>query len=202
MNASWTKSTWTAWSVMTFLAIAVAAYGAVAAFLSLDGSLPSMTHHYPDRPTAAALHFGVGGLALILGPWQFLPALRRKAPTAHRWTGRLYVLCCLVSGCAALVLSQQTHTGLNSQIGFVLLATLWRITTLIGLRRSYDRDFVAHRQWMIRSFALTLAAVTLRFDLPLSQALEIPFHVAYPIISYACWVPNILIAEWFVRRWP
>ncbi len=187
---------------MTFLAIAVAAYGAVAAFLSLDGSLPSMTHHFPERMAAAALHFGIGGLALILGPWQFLPALRRKAPAAHRWTGRLYVLCCLVSGCAALVLSSQTITGLNSQIGFVLLATFWLITTLIGWRRARERDFVAHRQWMIRSYALTLAAVTLRFYLPLSQALEIPFQIAYPIISYACWVPNILVAEWFVRRWP
>ncbi len=186
--------------MMTFLAIGVATYGAVAAFLSLDGSLPSMTHHYPDRTTAAALHFGIGGLALILGPWQFLPALRRKAPAAHRWTGRLYVLSCLVSGCAALVLAQQTHTGLNSQIGFVLLATLWLITTLIGWKRARERDFAAHRRSMIRSFALTLAAVTLRFYLPLSQVLEIPFHVAYPIISYACWVPNVLIAEWMIRR--
>ena len=200
MAATWTKSTWTGWSVMTFLSIAVAGYGAVAAFLSLDGSLPSMTHHIPERATAAALHFGIGGLALILGPWQFLPALRRKVPVVHRWVGRLYVLSCLVSGCAALVLSRQTITGLDSQIGFVLLATLWLITTLIGWKRARDRDFVAHRQWMIRSFALTLAAVTLRFYLPLSQVLEIPFQVAYPIISYACWVPNILVAEWMIRR--
>ena len=202
MAASWTKTTWAGWSVMTFLAIGVAAYGALAAFLSLDGNLPSMMHHFPERTTAAALHFGIGGLALLLGPWQFLPALRRKAPAVHRWFGRLYVLSCLVSGCAALILSQQTHTGLNSQVGFVLLATLWLITTLIGWKRARTREFTAHRQWMIRSYALTLAAVTLRFYLPGSQILEIPFEIAYPIISYACWVPNILVAEWFVRRWP
>ena len=202
MAASWTKSTWAGWSLMTLLAIGVAAYGAVAAFFSLDGSLPSMTHHFPERTTAAALHFGIGGLALILGPWQFLPALRRKVPALHRWAGRLYVLSCLVSGCAALVLSSQTITGLNSQVGFVLLATLWLITTLIGWKRARERDFATHRRWMIRSFALTLAAVTLRFYLPASQILEIPFEIAYPVISYACWVPNALVAEWFVRRWP
>ena len=200
MAASWTKTTWAGWSVMTLLALGVAAYGAVAAFLSLDGNLPSMTHHFPDRTKAAALHFGVGGLALVLGPWQFLPALRRKVPAVHRWIGRTYVLSCLVSGCAALVLSQQTHTGLDSQVGFVLLAMLWLITTLIGFRRAWDREFRAHREWMIRSFALTLAAVTLRFYLPSSQALGIPFETAYPVIAYACWVPNILIAEWMVRR--
>ena len=53
---------------------------------------------------------------------------------------------------------------------------------------------------MIRSYALTLAAVTLRIYLPLSQVSQIPFEVAYPIIAYACWVPNILIAEWMIRR--
>ena len=200
MTPSWTKSTWAGWSVMTFLAIGVAGYGAVAAFLSLDGSLPSMTHHFPNRTTAAAMHFGIGGLALILGPWQFLPALRQKLPAVHRWTGRVYILACLTSGAAALVLAQQTITGLNSQIGFVLLATLWLITTLIGWKRARDRDFRTHRQWMIRSYALTLAAVTLRFYLPASQILEFPFEIAYPIISYACWVPNILIAEWMIRR--
>jgi hypothetical protein len=52
---------------------------------------------------------------------------------------------------------------------------------------------------MIRSYALTLAAVTLRLYLPSSQLAGLPFTVAYPAISWLCWVPNLLIAEWFVR---
>ncbi|MEQ1730362.1 MAG: DUF2306 domain-containing protein [Vicinamibacterales bacterium] len=54
---------------------------------------------------------------------------------------------------------------------------------------------------MIRSFALTYAAVTLRLYVPLSMAAGVPFDVAYPVIAWACWVPNLLVAEWlFVPR--
>ncbi len=53
---------------------------------------------------------------------------------------------------------------------------------------------------MIRSYALTLAAVTLRIYMPSSVVLDIPFDTAYPIISFACWVPNVIVAEWLLRK--
>ena len=51
---------------------------------------------------------------------------------------------------------------------------------------------------MIRSYAVTLAALTLRLYLPLSQAAGIEFVAAYQVISWLCWVPNLLFAEWVV----
>lgn len=48
---------------------------------------------------------------------------------------------------------------------------------------------------MIRSYALTLAAVTLRLQLPASAMLDIPFETAYPAIAFLCWVPNLILAE-------
>lgn len=184
---------------MTFLAIGVAGYGAAAALLSLSGSLPSMTHHFPDRVTAAAVHFGVGGLALLLGPLQFLPGLRAKRPALHRWMGRSYVAACLMSGVAALILAGTTPAGVTAQIGFGLLGIFWLATTSTALVQAMQKQFASHRRWMIRSYALTLAAVTLRFYLPAAFAMEIPFETSYPIISFACWVPNLLVAEWMLR---
>lgn len=64
------------------------------------------------------------------------------------------------------------------------------------------RNFVAHRRWKIRNFALTFAAVTLRLYLPAAAALEVPFATAYPAIAWLCWVPNLLVAEWLARRRP
>lgn len=198
--SGWSKTTWAGWSLMTFMAIGVAGYGAMAAFLSQSGQLPSMTHHYPDRIIAAAVHFGIGGLALLIGPFQFLPGLRAKRPALHRWTGRVYVVSCLASGVAALVLASTTPAGLTAQVGFGLLGIFWLVTTSTAFLRATQRRFDEHRRWMIRSYALTLAAVTLRIYLPSAFALEIPFEVSYPIISFACWVPNLLFAEWFLRR--
>jgi len=53
---------------------------------------------------------------------------------------------------------------------------------------------------MIRSFALTLAAVTLRIYIPIGLALPVPFEVSYQAISFLCWVPNLLLAELYLRR--
>ncbi len=185
---------------MTLMAIGVAGYGAVAMLLSLSGQLPSMTHHFPDRTMAAAVHFGVGGFVLLIGPFQFLPRLRASKPALHRWSGRLYVAGCLASGVAALLLAPAAITGGIAQAGFTLLALFWIGTTSMALAKALQRKFAEHRRWMIRSYALTLAAVTLRIFLPSSIALEIPFETAYPIISFACWVPNAIIAEWILRR--
>jgi hypothetical protein len=48
---------------------------------------------------------------------------------------------------------------------------------------------------MIRSFALTFAAVTLRLYIPASEALGLAFEPAYLAIAFLCWVPNLAAAE-------
>ena len=197
---TWSKASWLGWGLMTLAAIGVTGYGAGAMVLSTSGELPSMPHHFPDRIIAAAVHFGVGGLVLLIGPFQFLPDLRAARPTLHRWTGRVYVAGCIASGIAALIMSPYVHTGTVARIGFTLLALGWLTTTSLAFIMALQHRFAEHRRWMIRSYALTLAAVTLRLLLPSASLLEIPFETAYPVIAYACWVPNVLAAEWFLRR--
>ncbi len=60
--------------------------------------------------------------------------------------------------------------------------------------------FVQHREWMIRSFALTFAAVTLRLYLPLAALLSIDFVDAYRALSFLCWVPNRVVVEFYLRH--
>ena len=196
----WNRTTWFGWGLMTLAAIGVAGYGAAAMVLSTSGQFPSVPHHYPDRVIAAAVHFGLGGLALLIGPLQFLPGLRARWPALHRWTGRVYVTACFASGLAALVMAPYVHTGTVARVGFTLLAVGWLTTTSTALFMALKRRFAEHRRWMIRSYALTLAAVSLRILLPTSSLLDIPFESAYPVIAYACWVPNLIIAEWWLRR--
>jgi hypothetical protein len=57
-----------------------------------------------------------------------------------------------------------------------------------------------HRAWMLRSYSLTFAAVTLRIWLPLSQVAGLPFLPSYQAIAWLCWVPNLIVVEWFVLR--
>jgi len=202
MAKVWTKATWAGWSFMTFMAIGVGLYGIAFVFAGgIEKVLPAMAYHVPERLLAASVHFGVGALVLAIGPFQFVPRFRSKWPTAHRWTGRVYVAGCIFSGIAGFVLASNTNAGPVAQTGFSLLAIFWLATTIMAFLKARSRDFAAHKQWMIRSYALTLAAVTLRIYLPVTLfGFEMAYSVVYPIIGFACWVPNLLIAEWMVRR--
>jgi hypothetical protein len=111
----------------------------------------------------------------------------------------LYVLAVVIGGVAALALAPHSFGGLIAHVGFGLLAVCWLGSTLNSYRHIRQRNLSMHRSWMIRSYALTLAAVTLRLYLPSSQVAGFPMTVAYPAIAWLCWVPNLLIAEWFIR---
>ena len=61
-------------------------------------------------------------------------------------------------------------------------------------------DVETHRRWMTRSYALMFAAVTLRLELPL-LASNFGFDDGYRVVSWLCWVPNVLVAEAILRSW-
>lgn len=146
------------------------------------------------------IHVGGAATALLLGPLQFSTRLRNRFRSIHHWIGRVYVVSCLVGGIAGFALAVGTVTGSISTLGFGSLAILWIITTSLAWRRAMQGRFIEHRAWMIRSFALTFAAVTLRLYLPFVAFLSIPFVNGYRAISFLCWVPNLLLAELYLRK--
>ncbi|WP_420851262.1 DUF2306 domain-containing protein [Rhizobium quercicola] len=86
--------------------------------------------------------------------------------------------------------------------GFAALGLAWLITTGLAVREVLAGRIASHRRWMIRSYALTLSAVTLRIYLPLSDVFNVEFLTAYRIIAWACWLPNLLLAELYLWRRP
>jgi hypothetical protein len=62
------------------------------------------------------------------------------------------------------------------------------------------RKIAAHRRWMIRNFALTYAAVTLRLEMPL-LGMAFGDVLGYQLVAWVCWIPNLLVAEAIVRGW-
>jgi uncharacterized membrane protein len=83
--------------------------------------------------------------------------------------------------------------------GFSLLAVFWLYTSWRAYRYARARDFTAHRRWMIRSFAMTAAAITLRLGLPIAPALGYELATGYAVLSWACWLINGAIAETYLR---
>jgi len=151
------------------------------------------------NPPAFILHTSFGGLALLLAPWQFVGWLRRKRPGVHRWVGRAYLGCVLISGVAAYPVALGTIAGPIASAGFALMATAWLGTTLIAWRAVRQRRYAAHRRWMIRSFALAMSAVTLRVALLVPIQLQLDFLPIYRVTSWASWLVNLMLAELWLR---
>ena len=148
-----------------------------------------------------SVHASLAATALILGPFQFLTSLRQNHPRWHRRIGTAYVICCLGGGTAGLVLSLGTKAGPVAGWGFGLLAASWLAATVTAWRLARRGDFERHPRWMLRSFALTLAAVTLRLYLPVAAVLHVDFFAAYRAIAWLCWIPNLALAELYLD-WP
>ncbi len=196
------KLTWPArigWAALALLSIAVAVFSARYIL-----NPPQTQAQALDNPLGVpwlVIHVAGAVTALAIGSLQFLPGLRRGARRPHRWTGRIYVLGCLVGGVAGLILAPGSSAGPIASAGFGLLAVAWLSTTLLGWRAAVQGRLVEHRRWMIRSWALTLAAVTLRIYLPMVMIFDLPFLPWYRAIAFLAWVPNLVLAElWLMRR--
>lgn len=187
------------WAVMMVLALFIALY-AVSLLFWPAARAPFLRDRFATIPLAAIFHLLGAAVALGTGPFQHNTRIRSNSFRRHRWLGRVYVLAVLFGGVAALVMATVSQGGLPAHAGFGLLGILWLGTTARAYFSIRAGDEERHRSWMTRSFALTFAAVTLRIYLPLSQALGIPHEPAYQTISWLCWVPNLIVAEWIILR--
>ena len=191
--------------LLYLLTFGVAGYAAFAYGVLPLGSLvhPDMKANFLAHPTGIYTHAFAASVALALGPFQFSARLRKNYAGLHRWLGRTYlVVGVLVGGLAGLYMSRYAFGGLPARLGFGLLASCWLYTGVrayVAVRRGAIHE---HRKWMVRNFSLTFAAVTLRLYLALSMVAGIEFSLAYPIIAWLCWVPNVLFAEWFYNNTP
>ncbi len=162
----------------------------------------------PVIQLALYLHVFFAGLVLVLSPLQFAARLRNRVPRLHRVTGRIVLGSIAIAGVAGLVIAPFNRAGLVGTAGFGLLAVLWLTFAATAFRAIRRGDVAAHRRWMVRTFALTYAGVMLRLwmmALPvIATALtDVDFQVAwdriYLVITFACWVPNLVVAELYLR---
>jgi hypothetical protein len=117
----------------------------------------------------------------------------------HSW---VYVVAVAFAAVAALVLAPQTNFGPVAGLGFLTLAILWLIATGTALRTAIQHRFRDHRRWMLRSYALTAAAITLRILLPASAIVGLPMGPSYRAIAWMCWLINLGIVEIYLSFRP
>lgn len=193
------RTTRAGWAVMTLLSTLIVA--ASAKYLGFDPAtfFTRQRATYLSHRLPLYVHVFGALTALLVGPWQFAERLRERRRRLHRRIGVTYLLGCLVGGVGALLMAPVAYGGPVSGGGFACLAVAWLVTGGAGLRAILDGRVIDHRRWMIRSFALTFAAVTLRLMLIAVAVAHLDFRTSYPAIAWLCWVPNLLLAWWFTR---
>jgi uncharacterized membrane protein len=184
------------WGLMAFLSLGIAAYG--ISYLA-GTQAPPVVEDNGMGMRVLMIHASAAGIALLLGPLQFLEPIRRRARVLHHWIGRTYIAACMIGGISGGLLAPFTAAGPIAASGFLMLALLWLWVNALGWRAAaVKRNYDEHKNWMVRSFALTFAAVTLRLYLIPPQIAGIDFVTAYQWIAWLAWVPNIAIAEWWI----
>jgi uncharacterized membrane protein len=160
--------------------------------------------NYASRPgwvrIAFYTHIVFGGLALLLSPVQLSSHVRARVPRLHRVNGRVVLVAIALAGTAGFLLSWFNTAGPIGTAGFGTLAVLWVVFAGLGLRAILRGDVAVHRRWMLRTFAMTYAAVTLRLWLFALIPLLGDFAGAYALVPFLSWVPNLVVVELLLRR--
>jgi len=181
----------------------------------LDPARAPLAPAYAAAPpfvgVALVLHVVGAAVALVTGPLQFWEGARLRFGRLHRWVGRTYLSGVAVGGVASLVMAPFNTAGMVGFLGFGTLGVLWLWTSWRAYRAIRAGDVRAHRAWVIRSFALTYAAVTLRIWTAVLVGVQAAaardafdfdaaFANAYHAVTFLSWLPNLVVAELMVRR--
>jgi len=109
------------------------------------------------------VHILPGALFLVLAPFQFSRSFRQKHLRLHRWSGRVLLICGLIIGASALIMSFRMNIGGPNETA---ATTLFAIVFLICLTKAYlyirRKEVARHREWIIRAYGVGLGVATTR----------------------------------------
>lgn len=189
------------WAVVLLLAVLMFLLASRYLTLNPDVYFSEQRAVYMTHTALLLVHIVGSMLATIIGPFQFLPRIRKgQHIKLHRWFGRIYLIGVLFGGLGGLYMARLAYGGLPARLGFASLALLWLFSGFMAYKRIRNKDIEHHRQWMIRNYALTFAAVTLRLWQIVFHGTGIDFAIGYMTVAWLCWIPNLIVAEWLIHR--
>lgn len=147
------------------------------------------------------IHVFSSVFTLLAGFTQFSDSLLRDHRNVHRIIGKVYVFNILfVNFPSAMIMAVYANGFLLSKAAFIILDSLWFWFTLKAFLEIRKRNIQGHKEYMVRSFALTCSALALRtWKIILSNTMQLDPVVLYTADAWLSFVPNLLFAEWLIR---
>ena len=198
------------WWVLLIVSIGVMS-PFIAPYLTLNPTnsriqIDSSSIQYP----VLILHIFFAAIALLTGFLQFNAQLRKEKPQLHSLVGKVYISSVLLSGLLAFIIILYIDNFAKAT-SFIALTIIWLFTTIKGYVTARQRNFSEHQKWMIRSFGVTLVAVSGRLTVPilllsyyLLHGFSLPggrAQMVEEVLNVNIWVGliiNIIIIEWII----
>ena len=147
------------------------------------------------------IHILAGMCCISTSLIQFSRIILKKASAIHRWSGRVYVFVVLFLGApTGLYMSFFAKGSFWERALFMFMAMFWFFTTLNGLKMILKKNVLAHKIWMIRSYAMAMTAVTFRVYHLIFYIMDWDHLRNYEISLWVSVLGNMLIAEWIIYR--
>jgi uncharacterized membrane protein len=118
-----------------------------------------MEKRFEDHPVLMFFHSVPGLLFMILGPLQFMSGLRARHLEWHRWMGRVYLVCAASVGLSAVAMPFRFPliSGRPEDVVIVSVGCFFLFALGKALSSILRGQITAHREWMIRAFAIGLS---------------------------------------------
>ena len=168
------------------------------------GALPEDSMRLNATPVWHFMHVLGGATFGILGPLQFGRVLMRRYGRLHRVMGRVFVAAGAMIALSSLSLLwhfPDTYS-VAVNVGRLLFGIALGVALAIAMQAIRERDFIRHRNWMIRAYAIGMGAtaVTMLFFPIYAITGEPPTGLAADIIFLGSWTACVVFAEGLVRR--
>jgi hypothetical protein len=147
------------------------------------------------------IHIFAGMFCIGTALLQFSSSILKKRKRIHVWSGRIYVMVVLLLGAPTGLYMSFFAKGSNAERGlFMFMAVSWFFFTLKGFTSILDKQVLAHKIWMVRSYAMALTAVTFRVYYIILYLYDVPLTLNYEVSLWMSVVGNLMIAEFLIYR--
>lgn len=176
-------------------------YVITRAFSMVIPSQDSYGDYYFSRVNVLLPHIILGIVAIIIGPFQFIPKFQNKNMYRHRLLGRIYLVCVVFGGITGMYLALTSQVNLGYKFGLMAMSFFWASTGLMAFLSIKKRKIELHKEWMLRSYTITFSAfVFTRLIIDVLQPLEIAEPVdIYALSVWSSWVIPLLILEMIIQ---
>jgi uncharacterized membrane protein len=157
-----------------------------------------IAQHFAPVKWYLVVHAFFGGLAMLLGAFQFSNRLRARYLKVHRILGYVYIVSVFISAPLAIPMAKRIDSlSLTAASG--VQAFGWMVTAAIALYCVRQGNITQHRRWMIRSYPFAMVFTVARIIIPIPPILKMGLTgvemVVWTTIALAAILPNIFL-DW------